>query len=194
MTVISLKYEKTTKTGPITRNCRYCTMKRSGAVFKAIFVRLLVFFAVTLFVFSCKVTPETAGKGSRIQEPDFSISSIVILQAELVNTRLKVKLRIENPNPFPVSFSSLEYELYGEGRFWAEGTEKNAFTVPASDFIEKDLYLIMNFIDMKRGLLDKVIAMESVEFRFAGTVVINAMDMPILTKSFDLEGESEVTR
>ncbi|MCL1927271.1 MAG: LEA type 2 family protein [Treponema sp.] len=158
--------------------------------------RFYLLFAVILFIFSCKNISETVAKPPvpKIQEPDFSVSSIIILQAELVNTRLKVKLRIENPNPFPVSLSSLNYELYGEGSFWANGTEKNVFIVPASDFVEKDLFLMMNFIDTKRDLLDKVIAMDSVMYRFAGTVVINAMDMPILTKNFNLEGESEVTR
>ena len=173
-------------------NCRYCTMRCSGTVFKAIFARFLVFFVLALFAFSCKNTPNSSAP--KILEPDFSVSSIIILQAELVNTRLKVKLRIENPNPFPVSLSSLNYELYGEGSFWADGTEKNIFTVPASDFMEKDLYLVMNFIDTKRDLLDKVIALESVMYRFAGTVVISVMDMPVLTKNFNLEGESEVIR
>ena len=168
--------------------CRYCTMSCSRVVFKKF---AGVFFLAVLVFFSCKITPPD---DPRIQEPDFSISSIKILQAELINTRLNVKVRIENPNPFPVSLSSFTYELYGEGRFWAEGTERNVFTVPASDFVEKDLFLVMNFIDMKRDLLDKVIAMESVEYRFDGIVQINAADMPLLTKSFSLEGKSEVIR
>ena len=150
-----------------------------------------VFLLAVLAFFSCTITPPD---DPGIQEPDFSISSIKILQAELVNTRLKVKVRIENPNPFPVSLSSFTYELYGEGRFWAEGTEKNVFTVPASGFVEKDLFLVMNFIDMKRDLLDKVIAMENVAYRFEGSVQISAADMPLLTKSFSLEGKSEVIR
>ena len=171
-------------------------MMCSGTVFKVISVRFSVFLTVVLLFFSCKDIPKTVVKSPvpEILEPCFSVSSIIILQAELINTRLNVKLRIENPNPFPVSLSSLEYKLYGEGSFWADGTEKNVFTVPAFDFVEKDLYLVMNFIDMKRSLLDKVIAMESIEYRFDGTVVINASDWPILTKSFNIEGISEVIR
>ena len=159
------------------------------------YLKAAVIFLV-LCIFSCKDTPPKAPSVMvpTIREPVFSISSIKIMQAELVNTRLKVKIRIDNPNSFPVELSSFEYELYGEGRFWADGKEKNVLTVPASGFTEKDLFLIMNFIDMKRDLLDKVIAMELVNYRFAGTVTINAEDMPILNKSFNLEGESEVIR
>ena len=158
-----------------------------------------IIFIIVLGLFSCKQTPETLVipplvEEPAIKEPVFSISSIMILQAELVNTRLKVRLRIENPNPFPVILSSFEYKLYGEGRFWADGTEKNVVIVPAKGVADKDLFVIMNFIDMKRDLLDKVIAMEMVAYRFTGSVEINAEDMPILSRSFNLEGESEVTR
>ena len=165
--------------------------------------RILPLLIAVLLIFACKNTPPPPPPPitkplpppvRQLLEPAFFISSITIMQAELINTRLKVKLRIENPNPFPVSLSSFKYELYGEGRFWADGTEKNVFTVPASGFAEKDLFLVMNFIDMGRDLLDKVIAMDFVAYRFSGNVVINAMDMPVLTKSFNLEGESEVTR
>jgi len=170
-------------------------MSCSRTVFTAIPGCFFVFLLAVLAFFSCNNTPPPAASSKmQIQEPDFSVISIKIMQAELVNTRLKIKLRIENPNPFPVSLSSFNYELYGEGRFWAGGTEKNIFTVPASDFAEKDLFLVMNFIDMKRDLLDKVIAMEYVAYRFAGTVEINAVEMPLLTKRFNLEGESEVIR
>jgi LEA14-like dessication related protein len=157
--------------------------------------RFLLLSAVVLLFVTCKHTPDTVvPAGPEILEPGFSISSIMILQAELINTRLRVKVRVDNPNPFPLTLSSFQYELYGEGRFWAEGTEKNILEVPADGYAEKDLFLIMNFIDMKRDLLDKVIAMDYVAYRFAGSVTINADEMPALIKEFNLEGESEVDR
>ena len=140
------------------------------------------------------IQPAQPAPVPQIQEPAFSIISIKILQAELVNTRLKVQVRIDNPNPFPVTLSSFSYELYGEGRFWADGRERNVSVVPAENYAEKDLYVVMNFTDMRRDLLDKVIAMEMVPYLFKGTVVISAPDMPLLTKDFNLEGSSEVSR
>ncbi|MDR2471781.1 MAG: hypothetical protein LBD09_06700, partial [Treponema sp.] len=97
-----------------------------------------------------------------IRDPVFSITSIVIMQAELINTRFKVRVRVDNPNPFPVELSSFKYELYGGGRFWADGTEQRVLSVPAAGRAEKELFLVMNFIDMKRDLLDQVIALEQV--------------------------------
>ena len=177
-------------------------MIRQNIGFLAVF---LILFSGFCF-FSCEDTPPVVAKLPPpepvpvpvpvpvIKEPNFSISSITILQAELINTRLKVRVRIDNPNIFPVTLSSFNYELYGEGQYWADGAEKNVFSVPASGFVEKDLFLVMNFIDMKRDILDKVIAMDRVAYRFAGTAEIKAADMPVLVKKFNLEGESEVQR
>jgi len=132
----------------------------------------------------------------RIQEPVFSITSITILQAELINTRLKVRLRVDNPNYIPMDLFSFAYSLYGAGRFWAEGTEKNPCSIPAFGSVEKDLFLVMNFIDMRRDLLDQVIAMTRVRYRFTGTAEIGTSlyYLPAYTKSFDLQGDSVVER
>jgi len=158
-----------------------------------------IFLTLVLCIFSCADTPvpprpTPVPPRPVIKEPEFFITSIKILQAELVNTHLKVQLKINNPNPFPVTLSSFTYELYGAGRFWADGKEKNVLTVPAAGSAEKDLFLVMNFIDMRRDLLDMIIAMESVPYRFKGTVEIGAANLPLVTREFNLEGESEVTR
>jgi LEA14-like dessication related protein len=132
----------------------------------------------------------------RIQEPVFTIESIRILQAELINTRLKVKIKIDNPNPFPVSLSSFKYELYGAGRYWAEGKQKNVYTIPGRDSAGADLYLVMNFTNMRREVLDRVIEMRLVRYRFAGETEISSEVeyLPVFTGRFDLEGESEVSQ
>jgi LEA14-like dessication related protein len=130
----------------------------------------------------------------RIQEPEFTITSIAILQAELINTRFRVKLRIDNPNIFPVDLSSFGYSLYGDGRFWADGKEKNVLHVPGKGSAETSLFLVMNFINMKRSLLDEVIAMALVNYRFAGEVEVGTgiSYLPEFHMKFDQSGKSEV--
>ena len=168
---------------------------------KGVHIRVFVVPVLLLCFSACKQTPPPKPQPkpkppevSQIKEPDFSINSIMILQAELINTRLKMKLHIKNPNPFPVTLSSFSYEFYGEGRFWADGKEKNICVVPASGYVEKDLYVKMNFIDMGRDLFDKIVSMEKVTYRIAGTMEIVSADVPVLAKAFNLEGESEVSR
>ncbi|GHT53098.1 hypothetical protein FACS1894106_3380 [Spirochaetia bacterium] len=132
----------------------------------------------------------------RIREPEFTITAIAISQAELINTRFRVDLRIDNPNFFPVDLSSLGYELYGTGRFWAEGKEQDILEVPAYGSAETRLLLVTNFIGMPRGLLDQVVAKGQVPYRFTGTALVST-GIPLLPEfhmDFSRSGVSVVVR
>jgi LEA14-like dessication related protein len=130
----------------------------------------------------------------RIREPEFTITGIEIMKAELINTRLKVGLRIDNPNLFPLTLTSLSYELYGQGRFWAEGEETEILLVPPGASAEKELRLVMNFIDMDRSLLDRIIARGQVPYRFTGEAeAATGLDfLPRFRTAFDRSGTAEV--
>ncbi|MDR1253325.1 MAG: LEA type 2 family protein [Treponema sp.] len=140
------------------------------------------------------VSAETAFP--RIREPEFTITSIAVIQAELINTRFRVNLRIDNPNLFPLSLSSFGYELYGDGHFWAGGREREVLQIPAQASAEKKLFLMMNFIDMKRQLLDEIIAMRQVRYRFTGEAEVGTgvSWLPRFHIGFDHTGSSVVLR
>ena len=129
-----------------------------------------------------------------VRPPVFSITSIAILKAELINTRFRVGLKIDNPNPYPVELSAFGYELYGNGRLWADGIEKNVMQVKAKSSLTGNLFLIMNFINMKRDLLDQVINLVDVNYRFSGeaNVGTGVEYLPVFKTGFDLSGYSQV--
>jgi LEA14-like dessication related protein len=129
-----------------------------------------------------------------IREPEFIITAIAVKKAELINTRFKVNLRIENPNYFPVELSALNYELYGGGRFWADGQEQDILYIPPGGAAETELFLVMNFINMRRELLDQVIALRQVRYRFTGeaTVSTGINYLPRFRMRFDRSGNSVV--
>jgi LEA14-like dessication related protein len=130
----------------------------------------------------------------QIKEPEFTIVSIAILKAELINTRFRVQLEITNPNPFPISLYSFDYELYGHDLYWAGGSEKNILEISAKESKQTNLFLMMNFINMKRSLLDEIIAYRKVKYRFSGSCIIGtSIDwMPKFDMIFDKSGFSEV--
>jgi LEA14-like dessication related protein len=129
-----------------------------------------------------------------IREPEFIITAIAVKKAELINTRFKVNLRIENPNYFPVELSALNYELYGGGRFWADGQEQDILYIPPGGAAETELFLVMNFINMRRELLDQVIALRQVHYRFTGEATVSTgIDyLPRFRMRFDRSGNSVV--
>ena len=129
-----------------------------------------------------------------VQVPGFNITSIAILKAELINTRFKVNIKIDNPNPFPLELSGFIYKLYGNGRLWADGTEKNVFVVDSKSSMQSELYLIMNFINMERRLLDQIINLVDVNYHFTGEAqVTTGIDyLPKFKTGFNLSGYSAV--
>ena len=129
-----------------------------------------------------------------IREPVFAITAIAILKAELVNTRFKVTIHIENPNNFQVDLASLEYELFGNGLLWAEGRERNIIVVPARSSYQGDLFLTMNFINMRRDLLDQIIRLQDVHYGFNGEAFVGTgVDyLPRFRTNFNLSGYSKV--
>jgi LEA14-like dessication related protein len=158
---------------------------------------ILLTILVTCFFASCKSSQPPQIKEEPViivKEPIFEIVSIVILQAELINTQFETVLRIDNPNEFPLELSRIKYELYGNGMFWADGTENDIFQIPAKSRHDAKFRFSMNFINMNRKLLDDVIAMRRVQYVFKGEADVrgNYARLPVSTMKFNCLGLSEV--
>jgi LEA14-like dessication related protein len=138
--------------------------------------KLFVLLLVILVFASCKSKPEFLPEPEQeaitVIKPDFEIVSIAVIQADLINTQFEAILKINNPNDFEVNLSALTYRLYGNGRFWADGKGFDILNVPAKSSSEAEFYFTMNFIDMRRDLLDDIIAMRQVNYRFDGDVEV----------------------
>jgi LEA14-like dessication related protein len=161
----------------------------------------LLFLSVLFLLVTCKSPPpphaphvEMEDVPQQIVTPEFIITSITILQADLINTRLKLNFKIVNPNTVPLTLSSFRYELYGDGTFWANSMEKNLAVIPAKSSSETSVGLEMNFINMKRQLLNDIIAMREVRYRVVGDVELETDDpkIPGFRINFDYSGNSPV--
>jgi len=156
----------------------------------------LLLFTILILV-SCKSKPGPAAEAEiEIIEPEFEIVSIVILQADIVVTEFETVLRVKNPNNFAVTLTSLTYELFGNGAFWARGSANDILLVPPLGTSELKFTFDMNFINMSRRLLDDVIAMRQVNYRFRGDAQIqpDIPRIPPFTMKYDCSGLSEVRR
>jgi LEA14-like dessication related protein len=129
-----------------------------------------------------------------VREPEFRVMSVAVKKEELLDTSFKVKIRLKNPNIFPVELSAFSFALYNGGNLWADGKKRNVLIIPQGQSAETDLLLTMNFIDMRRNLLDQVIAMEQIDYRFAGeaTVSTGIPYLPQFRWKFDQSGRSAV--
>jgi len=156
--------------------------------------KFIIIISVVFLFLSCKSQPQTAP--FKVIEPEFDVTSIYVIQADIVVTEFEAVIRIQNPNDFALELSSINYELYGNNRFWASGTANNLFEIPANSSGETRFSFTMNFIDMSRPLLDDVIAMRQVNYRFKGKAEVRP-DIPnvsVFTAEFDCFGLSEVKK
>jgi len=129
-----------------------------------------------------------------VLEPEFEIVSIIILQNDLINTQFETTLKVNNPNEFALFLSSLKYQLYGNGLSWADGIENGVLHISAKSSNETKFRFSMNFINMNRRLLDDVIAMRQVRYRFRGEAEIQPDVSSLLPfiMNFDCTGLSDV--
>jgi LEA14-like dessication related protein len=139
-----------------------------------------------------------ASKGSvvPVREPEFRILSIRIERDLLVTTNLKLMLEIRNPNAFPVTLDGLDWELAGEGRFWAGGRSEEELEVPAGGVASRGIAFEMNFANMDRKLFDLVAKLREVRYRFSGkaTIASGREGIPAFVTAFDEAGSCAVER
>jgi LEA14-like dessication related protein len=155
----------------------------------------LVLFTVFILI-SCKSQPQKAEESIEILEPEFDVVSIYIIQADIVVTEFEAVIKIVNPNDFSVELSSINYELYGNSRFWSGGSANDILIIPANSSAETRFTFEMNFINMNRRLLDDVIAMRQVFYRFKGVAQLRPVisNASVFSAAFDCSGYSEVRR
>jgi len=162
-------------------------------------MKKIILITITVFLLaSCRTKPQIVEdiiveieKDIDIIEPVFEILSIIIIQADLINTQFETILKIDNPNAFPVELSAIRYELFGNGLLWSDGIENNLLKVPAKDSLETKFIFSMNFINMNRRLLDDIIAMRRVQYNFKGDSDVRALTKTFNMK-FNISGYSEV--
>ena len=160
--------------------------------------KFLSFLLLITLLCACKSRPQVVEEEPEpdpveVLEPVFEITSIHIIQADLVNTQFETVLKVTNPNNFALLLSSLKYQLYGNGVFWAEGQRNDILNIPAKSSSEAKFRFTMNFINMNRRLLDDVIAMRQVRYRFSGEAEVQPdVPLPPFIMNFDINGLSDV--
>jgi LEA14-like dessication related protein len=147
-----------------------------------------------LLIINCKTPPKAVEL--EFIEPKFEVTSIYIIQADLVVTEFEAVIKIDNPNNFAADLSSIKYELYGNNLFWSDGVASDVLHIPANCSSEANFRFSMNFINTSRKLLDDVIAMRQVNYRFKGQAELKP-DIPkasVFNVNFDCSGFSSVKK
>ncbi len=114
---------------------------------------------------------------SKLEAPNLSVINMEMLESSLFTQRLKVRVRVQNPNDreLPVKGVSAKLEIAGEE--FANGVSANSFVVPAFGEAEFDLLVDASMARTLIGMVGKRKSdkpMESLDYRMTGKVSLSS--------------------
>lgn len=113
----------------------------------------------------------------KFEQPNLSIIDMELLESSLFTQRLKVRLRVQNPNDreLPVKGVSATLELAGEE--FATGVSAQSFVVPAFGEAEFDLLVDASMARAIIGMISKEKRdqpRESLDYRLSGKISLSS--------------------
>lgn len=88
-----------------------------------------------------------------LEEPEFRIDRITILELGVSEQRFRVTLAVDNPNPHSLRVREIRYALQLGGLDLAEGQSTSAFTLAAEDTTTVDLDARTQLLGSLPGLM-----------------------------------------
>jgi len=122
-------------------------------------------FVLAIALAGCALSPH-------FETPRLSLIDVRIVSSELWEQRLKVRLRVQNPNDVALSVKGIEYTLEMAGQQVASGVSDASFVVPALGEAQFDTNLTTNMV----GALLKLVGRgpdtlsNGVDYRLAGRI------------------------
>jgi LEA14-like dessication related protein len=113
-----------------------------------------------------------SGLAPKLETPRLSVVDVQVQQAGLWEQRLRVRMRVQNPNDRHLPIKGLSYTLEVAGEDFARGITDTAFTVPALGEAEFDMNVTANAASALiryLGRRDEASA-DSVDYRLVGKV------------------------
>jgi LEA14-like dessication related protein len=110
----------------------------------------------------------------KLQSPHLSIANVEVLGSTLWEQRLRVHIRVENPNDRALPVAALTYTIEVAGEELAHGTANGSFTVPASGESEFATDVTANMAVALLAILGRGHqgANDSVDYRIVGKVTL----------------------
>jgi LEA14-like dessication related protein len=112
---------------------------------------------------------------SKFITPRLSVVDVQIEHGDLREQRLKVRMRVQNPNDRRLPVKGLEYTLEVEGQQFASGASAASFVVPPMGEVEFDMNVTTNLAGTLLMLLGRGSDAlgQSVAYRLTGRIALS---------------------
>jgi LEA14-like dessication related protein len=104
----------------------------------------------------------------KLQTPSLSIVDVEVLRANLMEQRLRVRMRVQNPNDRILPIQGLSYTVYLGGQEFATGVSDASFVVPALGTAEFNMDVTANAAGALFGILSQ--RGQAIDYRMKGRV------------------------
>lgn len=114
---------------------------------------------------------------TKLEAPNLSVINMEMLESSLFTQRLKVRVRVQNPNDIALPVKGVSAKLEIAGEKFASGVSADSFTVPAFGEQEFDLLVDASMAKTLLTMMGKgggAKAMESLDYRISGKVSLSS--------------------
>lgn len=131
-------------------------------------VSLSVSLAATAFLGGCSLFVP------KLETPQLSVVSVELQKSDLWEQRMKVRMRVVNPNDRPIPVKGLTVVLEVQGQDLAHGVSGASFNVPALGEAEFDMNMTANMAGAIIKLLGKGDSMgDEISYRITGKISLS---------------------
>ena len=111
----------------------------------------------------------------KFEAPKVSVVGVSLVSGDAFSQQFRIRLHVKNPNRLELPIKSLEYKLYLQGDYIAEGITDQSFVVPALGEAEFDTNIRTNLISGIARLLGNLVGTDnrSIKYALVGTVKLN---------------------
>jgi LEA14-like dessication related protein len=114
---------------------------------------------------------------AKLESPNLSIINMEMLESSLFTQRLKVRVRVQNPNDIALPVKGVSAKLEVAGEKFASGVSADSFVVPAFGEQEFDLLVDASMARTVLAFMSKskdAKPMESLDYRISGKVSLSS--------------------
>ena len=110
-----------------------------------------------------------------LETPSLSIVSVELLKSDMWEQRIKVRMRVQNPNDRALPIKGLSYALQVAGEDFAKGVSGASFMVPALGEAEFDMNVTANMASTLIKLLGRGADSlgDQVDYRIKGKISLS---------------------
>lgn len=114
-----------------------------------------------------------------------TLSDVRLVDATLLEQTYRLRLRLNNPNPFDVDIVGLQYTLEMNGRDFASGVSNQQLTVPQLGSAQVDVDAVSSLAGIYRQIIALQQSKDTLTYRMRGALYVQGGGK----LSFDQHGE-----